>query len=89
MRRGDAPRVRLTAHEEPERWVLGVLDTGDGVDPKQAERIFVPFERANGTGAGLGLAVAQRIVERHGGELWHATPEGGGAFFEFSLPRQD
>jgi hypothetical protein len=66
-----------------------VRDNGAGFDPVYRERIFRPFERLNGKrfpGSGLGLALAKRIVEQHGGEIWAESALGEGSTFYFSLP---
>ncbi len=82
---GGAVRCRITAEETGDGWVLGVRDWGVGVDTQQAERIFDPFERAHGSGSGLGLTTAAKIVERHGGKLWLESPGDGGAHFRMRL----
>jgi two-component system, sensor histidine kinase len=70
-----------------------VSDTGIGLKPEDLERIFKPFEQADNSftrkyqGTGLGLALAQRMVELHGGKIWAESPgEGQGAGFHFTLP---
>ncbi|MCP3919174.1 MAG: hypothetical protein GY711_26840 [bacterium] len=82
---GGAVRCRVTAERDEEGWTLGVRDWGVGVEPQHRERIFQPFERAHGAGSGLGLPVAARIIERHGGRLWLESPEDGGAHFRFRI----
>lgn len=73
--------------------VARVVDHGPGIAPDDRDRVFLPFfrtdaarERSGHGGAGLGLALTRRIVERHGGDVTvHATP-GGGATFVVRLP---
>ena len=70
---------------------LRVIDHGPGIPPADRERIFQPFQRlgdnpANGTGVGLGLAVARGFVEAMGGELAVEDTPGGGSTMVFSLP---
>ena len=65
---------------------LTVVDDGVGVSGEIADRIFRPFFTTRPTGTGLGLAVVQRIVHAHGGELLHRETPGGGATFEAVLP---
>jgi len=69
-------------------WVeLRFADTGPGVSPELAERIFEPFVSYDRReGAGLGLAIARRIVREHGGEIAVESPVGGGATFVVRLP---
>jgi signal transduction histidine kinase len=69
-----------------------VEDTGEGIAPADAQRVFEPFWRADdarrrdGSGAGLGLAIAQGLVEAQGGRIWAEEREGGGARVCFVLP---
>ncbi len=70
-----------------------VIDHGVGVDPDDAARIFRPFYRSETArsrsgqhGAGLGLALAKQITDRHGGTLAISTTPGGGATFTLELP---
>ncbi len=63
-----------------------VTDTGPGIDPSVADRMFRPFATTKPTGTGLGLAVARRIVQEHGGSLTAANRPGGGACFTVTLP---
>ena len=67
-------------------------DDGIGIDPAHSGRIFQIFERLNAAedypGAGMGLAIAKKIVECHGGRIWFDSQPGQGATFSFSIPRQ-
>lgn len=70
--------------------VLTVADDGIGVSESQADRIFKPFQRLHGReeyeGTGIGLAICQRIVERHGATIALAPTPGGGATFRVTFP---
>jgi PAS domain S-box-containing protein len=88
---GDAPPdIHLTASEENGRMVFGVADRGIGLKPEYADQIFQPFKqlhsRTEYEGAGIGLAICRRIVERHDGEIWVESELGEGAHFRFTLP---
>ena len=67
--------------------VIDVIDTGPGVAPKDAQRIFETYYSTKPGGTGLGLAMARRIVEEHGGRLTLASEPGKGACFSLFLPR--
>ena len=67
--------------------ILTVSDTGPGIDPTLADRLFTPFVSSKSTGTGLGLSVSRRIVEDHGGTLTGANRVGvAGACFTIELP---
>jgi signal transduction histidine kinase len=87
----DGMPVDVIVSPAQDGWLsLEVLDRGPGLDPLEAERLFEPFYRtaaaeATGSGAGLGLAAARRLMRAMGGEI-HAFPrDGGGARFVVSL----
>jgi PAS domain S-box-containing protein len=84
------PTVAVTADRVGADWRISVSDTGLGIDPAYAERIFKMFQRLHGReefpGTGIGLAVCQRIVERHGGRLWFEPNAPHGTIFRFTLP---
>uniref|UniRef100_UPI0005BE68CB ATP-binding protein n=1 Tax=Comamonas sp. B-9 TaxID=1055192 RepID=UPI0005BE68CB len=84
--------VRVTAHVERDQLLLRVQDSGPGLPAHLApEQLFAPFSRGHAessiSGIGLGLALAQRIVQAHGGHLDAAAAEPGpGAVFSLALP---
>ena len=85
----ETPEVRVAAERGDAVWRVTVDDNGPGIAEEDPERIFGAFERgdeaAGREGYGLGLAICQRLIERHGGELGlDAAPEGGSRFW-FSL----
>ncbi|ADB61237.1 PAS/PAC sensor signal transduction histidine kinase [Haloterrigena turkmenica DSM 5511] len=85
-----SPRVRVDARRRGRQWVISVEDNGIGIDPEDQERIFTVFDRLHSReeyeGTGIGLALCERIVERHGGEIWVDSEAGDGATFSMTLP---
>jgi signal transduction histidine kinase len=77
-------RIELGIDEKGEEWILSVRDWGEGIPDPYKRSIFTRFERLQKEGvkgAGLGLAIAGRIVELHGGRIWvEDNPEGGSVF---------
>jgi len=66
--------------------VVGVEDSGPGIDPKQLDGIFGAFFTTKAHGMGLGLAICRMIIERHGGRLTASSDGKRGALFQFVLP---
>ncbi|MFZ5718646.1 MAG: sensor histidine kinase [Pseudomonadota bacterium] len=64
-----------------------VADSGPGVAPHVADRLFQPFVSGKTGSMGLGLSICRSIVEAHGGRLWAPSSAAGGAAFHFTLPR--
>ncbi|WP_395399419.1 ATP-binding protein [Pseudoduganella sp. UC29_106] len=89
----EPPRIRLSAQREGRMWRIGVADNGIGVPAEYRERIFGMFQRLHGrreyAGTGIGLAICQKIVERHGGAIWVEDAAGGGTQFVFTVPACD
>ncbi len=65
---------------------LTVADTGSGIAPDIADRLFTPFVSTKPTGTGLGLSISRRIIEEHGGCLTATNRTTGGACFTIWLP---
>jgi len=85
-------RVRIEIQDRPGVVVIGVLDDGPGIPNDDRERIFEPFARVDSSrnrasgGVGLGLAIARRIMDAHGGTISVTEAEGGGARFTSIWP---
>ena len=86
------PRVEIQATREGEVWRFTVQDNGLGIAPEYHERVFAIFQRLHGRdeyeGSGIGLAIARRIVQRHGGEIGLHSALGRGTTFWFTLPAE-
>lgn len=75
--------------DQPNALQVSVTDTGRGIAPEHQQEIFDAFVRlpqAGNHGMGLGLAIAQRLVQAHGGKIWVESQPGAGARFSFLLP---
>ena len=88
--------ITTKAYVENGKLVVGVADTGIGVRPEDVERIFNAFEQVDTTysretqGTGLGLTLAKKFVELHGGQIWVESPGvGKGSTFYFTIPIKD
>lgn len=81
-------KLTITTHflADQKSVAVKVADTGCGIPAEALERIFDPFYTLKPNGTGLGLAVAQRIVEEHGGEIKVESKVGGGSIFTVWLP---
>lgn len=80
-RAGVPPQVTVAGERLPDRWRITVDDNGIGIEPQHRDRVFRMFERLHGAhrfeGSGIGLAICQKVVERHGGQIRaesHAQP---------------
>ena len=86
-------RIEVAGTREGEVLRVDVRDHGIGYDPRYADKLFQPFQRLHGAeegaGNGLGLAIAQRIAERHGGRISARSEPGAGATFTIELPAGD
>jgi signal transduction histidine kinase len=85
MAGGDKRRVTINASKDGDMVRLAVTDTGPGLDPDIAAHLFQPFHTTKEGGMGVGLSLCRKIVENHGGRLWH-EPGNPGATFAFTVP---
>ena len=87
---GVRPHVMVSAERDGGAWRFAIADNGIGIEPRHVERVFGMFQRLHTRdefeGTGIGLAIARKVVERHGGRIGAAPREAGGTCFEFTLP---
>ena len=87
----DRGKVWIRANAEDGEVQIEVSDTGPGIPPEDRERIFLEFQQVGRDagkpqGTGLGLALAKKFIEMHGGKIWVDSEMGKGSSFTFTLP---
>jgi PAS domain S-box-containing protein len=89
--RAETNQIRVATHEEDQRVLIEIADTGVGMSNELLEHIFTPFfsTRPTGIGTGLGLPICRRLVEDIGGELRVTSRPGKGSTFTILLPAAD
>jgi light-regulated signal transduction histidine kinase (bacteriophytochrome) len=89
---GRSPEVHVSARRDDGRVFISVRDNGIGIDADHAEQIFKMFQRLHSAdeypGTGIGLAIAKKIIDRHGGRFTVEPPPGGGTVFTFDVPAE-
>ena len=78
--------ITVTSEKKDGHVIVGVKDTGTGIDPEVLPRLFTKFATKSGKGTGLGLFISKSIVEAHGGRIWVDNSYTDGTAIQFSLP---
>jgi signal transduction histidine kinase len=79
--------VEVTLDSDEEELVFSIIDSGPGIDPAIADRLFEKFAAKSNGGTGLGLYLCKKIIDAHGGRIWAQNNTGkAGATFTFTLP---
>jgi signal transduction histidine kinase len=89
---GEAPEIRFSARREDGTWAFAVSDDGRGIDRNAVGDLFELFTRGPGAdadGTGMGLAIAERIVQEHGGSIEVDSAPGEGTTVRFTIPAQE
>lgn len=85
------PQIKISVKDNLNDWEFSVHDNGIGIESQYYERIFVIFQRLHPRedyqGVGMGLAIAKKIVEKHGGKIWVNSEIGKGSTFYFKIPK--
>jgi signal transduction histidine kinase len=89
-KKGVDPEITIRAEKAGGNWVFKVKDNGIGIEEAYKDRIFVIFQRLHSKeayeGTGIGLAICQQILKRHGGEISLTSEPGNGTEFFFTIP---
>ncbi|MEC4807048.1 MAG: PAS domain S-box protein [Jaaginema sp. PMC 1079.18] len=84
------PLIKISATLKDQTWQIAIRDNGIGIEPQYQQRIFEVFQRLHSRdrypGTGIGLAICQKVVSQHGGQIWLESEVDRGSSFYFTLP---
>jgi PAS domain S-box-containing protein len=93
FRRDERPQIHVSAAKKGNEWIFAVKDNGIGIESQHLDRIFVIFQqlhkRGKYEGAGMGLAIGKKIIERHGGRIWAESQPGAGTTIYFTIHEKE
>ncbi|MGF7117995.1 PAS domain S-box protein [Methanobacterium oryzae] len=89
-KKDEIPKIHISARKEKNEYVFSVSDNSIGMNQEYTDKIFEIFKRLHAIGeyggAGIGLAIVKRIIDRHGGRIWVESSLGKGSTFYFTIP---
>ena len=87
---GIQPKIHISAKKKDNEYIFSINDNGIGLEEQYSDKIFEVFKRLHAIGeyqgAGIGLAIVKRIIDRHGGRIWVKSKLGVGSTFYFTIP---
>ena len=89
-REDETPKIHISARKKDDEYVFSVSDNSIGMEAEYTDKIFEIFKRLHAIGeyegAGIGLAIVKRIIDRHGGRVWVRSELNKGSTFYFTIP---
>jgi light-regulated signal transduction histidine kinase (bacteriophytochrome) len=87
------PEIQISYEDVDDEYIFSIKDNGIGIDEKHLKKIFNIFHRLHTSeeyeGTGIGLAISEKILEKHRGKIWAESETGKGTIFHFTIPNQN